>query len=183
MPVTPEDIERRVSDAVFGNKLITNVFRGHVVEAMVAEALEPDWTWCSHDYASCDFDREDGVRLEVKQSAALQSWAVGPPNKISASFDIAPRKGYWEGFNWIPRPGRRAHVYVFAFHSNVDETADHRDPEQWKFYVIRADDLPNAKTISLGPLRRLTEPCSFAQLHEQVAKAARGYGFAKRYSS
>ena len=183
MPVTPEDIERRVSDAVFGNKLITNVFRGHVVEAIVAEALEPDWTWCSHDYASCDFDRDDGARLEVKQSAALQSWSADPPEKMSASFDIAPRKGYWDGLNWVPEPGRRAHIYVFALHKTVDETADHRDPEQWSFYVVRADDLPNGKTISLGPLGRLTEPCNFAELHEQVAKAARGCGFAERRSS
>ena len=47
MPVTPTDIERRVSDAAFGNRLITNVFRGHVAEAIVAEALDPEWTWCS----------------------------------------------------------------------------------------------------------------------------------------
>lgn len=173
MPVTPEDIERRVSTAVFGNKLITNVFRGHVAEAIVAAALEPEWSWCARDYASWDFERDDGVRLEVKQSAALQSWTKQPPKKISASFDIAPRKGYWEGLNWIPDPGRRAHIYVLAFHSFTNETADHRDPAQWRFYVVRSADLPNARTISLGPLGRLSEPCSFAELGKRVSEAAR----------
>ncbi len=183
MPVTPKDIERRVSEAVFGHRLITNVFRGHVVEAIVAEALEPDWTWSSQDHASCDFSRDDGVRLEVKQSAALQSWAVDPPKKICASFDIAPRKGYWEGLTWISEPGRRAHIYLFAFHKTIDETADHRDPSQWLFYVVRADDLPDARTISLGPLGRLAQPCGFAELHDQVAKVAEECGFAMGLSS
>lgn len=172
MQVTPEDIERRVAEAVFGRKLITNVFRGHVAEAIVAAALEPDWSWCSADYASCDFERADGVRLEVKQSAILQSWSSEPPKKVTTNFDVAERKGYWDGLTWVPEPGRRAHVYVLAHHTVTDETADHRDPAQWTFYVVRSAHLPPVKTISLGALRRISAPCGFTELSQRVAEAA-----------
>lgn len=171
-PVTPTDIERKVAQAVFGKKLITNVFRGYVTEAIVASALEPDWTWCSADYASCDFERADGMRLEVKQSAVLQSWSPEPPKRITGSFDVAARQGYWDGPAWVPEPGRRAHIYVLAHHIITDESADHRDPSQWRFYVVRSVDLPPIKTISIGSLQRLTSPCSFDELRDQVAAAA-----------
>lgn len=70
---TVADIQRKVADAAFGRPLITNVMRGQVVEAIVACALEPECRWCAADYSSWDFDRADGVRLEIKQSAARQS--------------------------------------------------------------------------------------------------------------
>jgi hypothetical protein len=170
--VTAADIERKVAQAVFGKKLITNVFRGHVAEAIVDAALAPEWTWCAADYASCDFERADGMRLEVKQSAVLQSWSPEPPKKITGSFDVAARQGYWEGPAWIAEPGRRAHIYVLAHHQIIDESADHRDPSQWLFYVIRSSELPPVKKISLGPLQRLTTPCRFDELCARVAEAA-----------
>jgi hypothetical protein len=37
------DVVARVSDAAFGRSMMMNVPRGHVVEAMVALALEPEW--------------------------------------------------------------------------------------------------------------------------------------------
>lgn len=171
-PVTVADIERKVAEAVFGKKLITNVLRGHVAEAIVAAALEPTWTWCSADYASCDFERSDGLRLEVKQSASLQTWSTEPPKRITASFDVAERTGYWEGASWIEQRGRYAHVYVLAHHHVTDDTADHRDPAQWSFYVVRSADLPATKRISLAALQRLTAPCPFEPLRDRVTAVA-----------
>jgi len=57
------DVVARVSDAAFGRSMMMNVPRGHVVEAMVALALEPEWRWCAADHASWDFEHETGVRL------------------------------------------------------------------------------------------------------------------------
>lgn len=91
---TAADIQRKVADAAFGRPLITNVLRGQVVEAIVACALEPEWHWCAADYSSWDFDRADGFRVEIKQSAARQSWATSD-KPSSCSFDIAERKGYF----------------------------------------------------------------------------------------
>ena len=61
--VTAADIAHKAAQAIFGQKLINNVFRGYVAEAIVAAALEPEWNWCSADFASCDFERPDGMGL------------------------------------------------------------------------------------------------------------------------
>lgn len=165
------DIQAKAAAAAFGKPLITNVHRGLIAEAIVACALEPDWSWCSADYASWDFERSDGLRLEVKQSAARQSWAVD--NAIGrASFDVAARVGRYEGTRWIPEPERPAHLYVFAHHVVADASADHRDPAQWRFYVSAASELPPVKRIALGPLQKRTTPVAFSDLKSRVAAVA-----------
>ena len=164
-------IQQKVSESAFGRPLITNVLRGHVVEAIVALAVEPDWIWCSEDYSSWDFERANGLRLEVKQSASRQSWATS--DKPSAcSFDIAERKGRWEGKSWVEEPGRAAHIYVFAHHPIADSNADHRHAGQWHFYVIPAKQLPLSKRLSLSRARSLAPACSFEELGQQVKVVA-----------
>lgn len=168
-----EDIQRKVAAAAFGRPLITNVHRGMVAEAIVAAALEPEWRWCSEDYSSWDFERSDGAKLEVKQSAARQSWAAADAKPSACSFDIASRTGRWEnGVEWIAEPGRSAHIYVFAHHPVVGETADHRDPAQWQFYVIATQRLPHTRRLSLIRLRSLGEACTFENLRQSVSAAA-----------
>lgn len=170
---SPEDIRRKAAAAAFGKRLITNIHRGLVVEAIVACALEPDWCWCSQDYSSWDFERSDGLRLEVKQSAARQSWAEvsAPPSRCS--FDIAARTGRYEsGSRWVGEPGRNAHIYVLAHHPIFDATADHTDSVQWRFYVIPAKLLPATDQIALSRVRSLAEACSFADLPDAVLHAA-----------
>jgi hypothetical protein len=165
---TVADIRQKVADAAFGKALITNVLRGQVAEAIVHSALEPDWTWCAADYASWDLQRSDGLRAEVKQSAALQSWHDGRISR--ASFDIAPRNSWIDGQGWI-NPERAAHLYIFAHHPVTDETADHRNPAQWVFYVVPTADLPVGKTVGISTLAGLTTPCRFAALRDQVNAA------------
>jgi len=170
-PPTTWDILRKVADAAFGRPLVTNVLRGMVAEAIVACALEPEWHWCAQDYANWDFERADGLRLEVKQSAARQSWATS--DKPSAcSFDIAARKGRLEGATWIDAPGRAAQIYVFAHHPVADISADHRDPAQWNFHVVRSADLPATRSLSLACARRLCPAVDFAMLKAAVSAAA-----------
>lgn len=65
-----EEIAAAAADAAFGSPLVTNVHHGLIAEAIVAKALGPTWRWCSSDYSAWDFERTDGVRLEVKQAAA-----------------------------------------------------------------------------------------------------------------
>jgi hypothetical protein len=161
------DIMRKVSEAAFGKPLITNVLRGHVVEAIIATALEPEWTWCSADYAGWDFERADGLRLEVKQSAARQSWTA-PSNKSRPSFDIAARTGHWVGAEWIEEAGRAADIYVFAHHDVSDDGADHRSPEQWTFYVIPTERLPEGKQIGINRVISLARPCRYSALRDAV---------------
>jgi len=160
----------KVSEAAFGKPLITNVLRGQVVEAIIAMALEPDWKWCSADYASWDFENATGCRLEVKQSALRQSWETDASVKSVPGFDVAARKGRWEGTKWIAEPGRAAHLYILAYHGIADDSADHRDPRQWAFFVIPSMSLPPVKRLTLPKAKQLAQPCSVADLRS-VANA------------
>jgi hypothetical protein len=159
----------RASEAAFGRPLVTNVLRAMLVEAIVAEVLSDAWTWCSADYASWDFQSPDGVRLEVKQSAARQSWATETSLPSRCSFDIAARTGGWVGQDWVAEPGRQADIYVLAHHPVADASADHRDAYQWRFYVVPTIVLPPTKRISLTGVQALTQAVSFDQLVDRVA--------------
>jgi hypothetical protein len=107
---TANEIVARAAAEMFGKPFLTNVHRAAVVEAIVAAALEPDWTWCSDDYASCDFRHKvSGARLEVKQSASLQSWNAKDRKQSRCSFDVRERTGEWiDGVKWVERRGRNA---------------------------------------------------------------------------
>jgi hypothetical protein len=154
LPFGPAEVVQRAADAAFGSPLVTNVLRAQLVEAMIALALDPTWSWCSADYAPCDFQRADGLRLEVKQSAARQTWSTEKPSK--AIFDVAARTGRNEQHGWVEEYGRAAHIYVFAQHPVFDDSADHRDPTQWQFYVLPTSALPNVKQIALGTIKTMT---------------------------
>ncbi|QZP07220.1 hypothetical protein [Caenibius sp. WL] len=165
------DVIAKVSQAAFGSALVTNVLRGQVAEAIVALALEPEWNWCSADYSGWDFERPDGLRLEVKQSAARQSWSTGKPSK--PIFDVAARTGHWEsGTQWIAQVGRPAHIYIFAHHGIYADHADHRDPAQWAFYVVATRDLPDLKQAALSTISRFTTPVPVTALADKVRVTA-----------
>lgn len=159
----------RISERMFGKPILRNDIRGEVVEEMVAMALEPDWELCAGDWAAFDLQhRTSKLRMQVKQSAARQSWHSGTCPIVRPCFSIAEKTGRWEGATWIAEPGRNADIYVFGWHPLTEVDADHRDPDQWLFYVVAAPILPTQKTISLTPLRKLASPTSFANLGRAV---------------
>ncbi|MHA6643739.1 hypothetical protein [Mesorhizobium sp. A623] len=174
-----ESIIASATSTAFGKPLVNNVLRSIISEAIVDAALDDNWTWCSADWAGIDFQHADGTRLEVKQSAALQSWQNADKKPSQSRFDIARRSGFWESsITWIPTPGRNADIYVFAYHPVTDDAvADHRDPSQWLFYVVEESGLPRvAKTISLAAVRKLVDPVGVDELNKTVfilIKAAR----------
>jgi len=141
---TADDIRAKASFMAYGKSLIENSYRGLVVEVIIGEALGPDWRHCSADWSGWDFEHATGCRLEVKQSAARQTWPAPKKPKLP-SFDIGERTGYYKGADWIRQAGRLAHVYVFAFHPLRDGSADHRDPGQWQWcrrsYCRRPNEL------------------------------------------
>jgi hypothetical protein len=147
-----ERIKQRLFEALVGKPLVSNAFRGTLVEAIIAEALDPEWRWCADGWGSFDFEGPNGIGLEVKQSAARQNWHDQSSKACPARFDIAERTGFWnEKSKWIDAPGRAAAIYIFAHHSVFDAAiADHRDPLQWDFYAARASALPAQKTIGLA---------------------------------
>jgi hypothetical protein len=167
------DLERRILTTLLGRPLVTNAFRGMLVEAMLAQVLEPGWRWCSEDWALHDFESADGVRLEVKQSAALQSWNAETSKPGAGRFDIAPRKVHWEGATRIKAAGRNASIYVFAWHPVTDQiAADHRLPDQWLFYPVAERNLPMQSTIARSRIESLAEPVAIAGVYDAVERLA-----------
>jgi hypothetical protein len=152
---------------VFGNPLIANNYRGLVAEIIVGAALGSEWRMCSEDWRGWDFEHAAGCRLEVKQSAARQTW-TGMRPATKPIFDIRVRTGYFEGADWVSDHRRFADIYVFAHHPVVDATADHRDVLQWRFYIVSAKCLPAGKTISLVRIAVLADPVPWTGLATAV---------------
>jgi hypothetical protein len=163
-----EDIlHRRIMERLIPNydrRLMNNVDRGRYVEAMIALALEDSWHPTSEDWDWAPWDLEStyGSRIEIKHSAALQSWSVnlGAPRPSPPRFDIAHRERTYTkgGGRWpIYIPGRPSDIYLFAWHPETNPSiADHRRSEQWRFYVVPKDMLPERQqTIGLNPVRRI----------------------------
>ena len=165
----------RLFNALLGEPLVGNAFRGTLVEAIVAEALASEWHWCADGWGSFDFVNADGLGLEVKQSAARQDWHDQDAKPCVCRFDIASRTGRWDGALWVAEPGRSAALYVFAHHPVFNPAlADHRDPEQWEFYVVPATELPAQRSLGLNGIRSLASAVSFGGLAEAVATAKAG---------
>lgn len=111
-----------------------------------------------------------GLRIQMKQSAARQSWHKGECRPPKPRFSIAEKTGRWEdGDRWVEERSRNAEIFFFAWHPLTDATADHRDPDQWEFYVVLENALPKQGSISLVGIGQLTEPVGFADLSAAVA--------------
>ena len=175
-------VAERLIERVYNQPLISNVDRGAYVECMVELALSesrPPWsltdTWAAWDLEQ----RQTGARIEVKQSAARQTWSASGALKSSPSFDIRPRNGYYiggdvSGSEWFETGlMRHADLYVMAWHGEQDvRIADHRQPEQWQFYVVPEHRLPaGQKTIGLNPLGSLSTPCRYEDVSGMVERA------------
>lgn len=155
---------------------LDNVWRGLLVEAQVAELLGAAWEYEGSNWGGWDFVGPQRHRLEVKQSAALQPWG---PTK-SSSFSIAHKKSRWgpDGNHISSIPVRWAHVLLCAWHPITDPLlADHRDVDQWIYYVVPTTLLPpfgapGATTINLHRLRILTDPVDADGLRDRIEATA-----------
>jgi hypothetical protein len=147
------EIAKKAGDAAFGNPLVENSWRSHVVEMIVECVLSPEWRWSAEGWSGWDFEHvETSLRLEIKQSAAKQPWKGTPKRASQPRFSIRAAKLHWtDGVNPRPLPGR-AEIYIFAYHPIKNDTADHRDPLQWTFYVVRTRDLPEGESVPLSKL-------------------------------
>ena len=152
------DVAQRLAQRLFDRPLIQNSFRGAFVEELIAPYMSKGgWRHCGDDWGSWDFEHPSGSRLELKQSAAVQSWSNDDAKiETSPSFNISAKSGYWAGKDWFDAPGRHANIYLFAWHGERSlKSADHRTIDQWEFFALNAGDLPRQRSIKLGALRAL----------------------------
>ena len=155
--------------------LLSNTNRGVLAEYIVAKALGIRDTkrveWDQYDLEI------DGVKVEVKSAAYVQTWKQPQLSKIA--FGIRPAKGWDARTNtYAASLGRSADVYVFCLLNGTDrQHVDPLDVEQWTFYVLPTSVLnrkvPVQSMIRLRPLIALDpHQCTYDELKAAIHAAA-----------
>jgi len=140
------------------SELVGNALRGMLAEYIVALDLD-----CSdgirREWDAVDIKTPDGIRVEVKSAAYIQSW--GQKKLSPIRFEIQPTRGWDSETNMVTdNKIRQSDVYVFCVlaHQNK-ETIDPLDLSQWEFHILPTRTLNEKfgeqKTIILSSLLRL----------------------------
>ena len=156
--------------------LTGNAIRGILAEYIVASAVgkaggnRTEWD-------ACDIETNEGIKVEVKSSAYLQSWSQKKLSTIQ--FGVRPTQVWDSKTNtYSSEFARQSDVYVFCVLQHKDqETIDPLNMDQWNFYVLATNKLNEAvgrqKTITLGSLREL-DPVTvpYGKLNASIKSAA-----------
>lgn len=153
----------RLRDDLLATRIIENSLRGHLCEIMVAEAMGPECRLVSGGWHAWDLElgepgTPDFLRIQVKNSAALQSWHSegSTPSECSFSLTYRARPAFFERDNpGVPcEPhGFLCDLYVLCHHPETDPSiADHADPDQWLVYLVPTD--PKRGAITADEIER-----------------------------
>jgi hypothetical protein len=160
--------------------LLDNTERGVLAEFIVATALGIPPGGVREGWAAWDLTTPDGIRVEVKSAAYLQSWAQKELSRISFG---TPRTLAWDadGGGFAGAARRHAQVYVFALLAHTDKaTVDPLDLDQWVFYVLPTAVLDgrtrSQHSITLKTLQGLTAAVGFGEVCQAVHEAAEPAG-------
>lgn len=150
--------------------VLSNAPRGVLAEFLVGHALgaldSPREAW-----ASFDLETREGLRVEVKSAAYVQSWYQNKLTEIR--FDIGQKQN-----EDSTKRDRHSDVYVFALLAEQDmEKINPLDIGQWEFYVVSTCELnrryENQATLGINPLRRLArQVVPYAELEAKVKSVA-----------
>lgn len=157
--------------------ILSNATRGRFAEFIVAAAADIDMGRTRDEWSAFDLETSDGIRIEVKSAAYIQSWFQRALSKISFSTKAAL---YWDSTTntQSKTAGRSAHVYVFCLlHHEKKQTCDPLNLDQWEFYALATHELNNytrsQHSITLKSLQGLTQAIGYDKLgHEITAKNA-----------
>lgn len=156
--------------------LVSNVVRGIFAEFLIAQALGIDTSGVRDSWAAFDLLTPDGVRVEVKSAAYVQSWWQ---RRLSPVSFAVRRTRAWSAETGLMAAdaARQADVYVFALLAHADKASiEPLNVEQWRFFVVPTAVL-DARTrsqhsITLASLRRLAPELRLAEVRAAVAAAA-----------
>ena len=155
--------------------VLNNTLRGTVAEYIVSQATGA----CAPvrvEWDTVDITTPEGIKIEVKSAAYLQSWHQDRPSAIS--FGIAKTYPWdWEKNQYGETQVRSADVYVFCVLAHLNgQTVNPLELTQWEFYVLPARTLDTSlgdqKTVSLSRLKELgAKPLGYDQIRNAVLKA------------
>lgn len=155
-----------------GSDLSNNTFRGMLAEYIVACDLGFE-KGTRTEWDAYDLITNEGIKVEVKSSAYLQSWYQTKLSKIE--FSICPTNAWEASSNtYSSERKRQADVYVFALLKHLDKlTLNPLDLDQWQFYVLPTlilnTKVPNQQKIGLNGLLKLNPiETKFGQIKEKI---------------
>jgi len=154
--------------------LISNTTRGTFAEFIVAMAMESDLSGVREEWDAYDIETKDGIKIEVKTSAYLQTWIQKDYSKIN--FSIKPAY-YWnaETNETSKEKSRPSDIYVFCVLKHKDKnTVNPLILEQWDFYVISTDKINkifgNQGTLQLNSIEKITKCVNYNELKDKIKK-------------
>ena len=157
------------------SNILSNATRGRFAEFVVGTAVGLNPENLRDEWDAYDLTTEDGIKIEVKSAAYIQSWNQKSFSTIS--FSIKPAR-FWDAETNMQRgePKRHADIYVFCHLKHKDQkTIDPLKMEQWDFYVLPTYRLDNYErsqsSITINSLRKLTEPMKYSELKDEIEKA------------
>ena len=155
--------------------ILSNATRGRFAEFIVGTSIGLNPENIRDEWGAYDLTSEDGIKIEIKSAAYIQSWNQKKYSLVS--FSIRPSK-YWDAETNIQQgyPKRHADIYVFCLLKHKDKsTVDPLKMEQWEFYVLPTFTLDNYErsqsSITLTSLRKLTEPKEYIDLNREIGIA------------
>ncbi len=165
-----------------GSDLVGNTTRGLFAEYLVGLAVGAlvgdDSDDVRDEWGSHDLTTPDGITIEVKSSAYMQTWRQ--EKEAAPEFSIAETQG-WDSDSgqYSEKKKRRSDVYVFCLlNHRTKATLDPLNAEQWTFYVVPTarinEVVPSQKKIRLGPLEKKlgARRVAFDGIAEAVRQAA-----------
>ena len=154
--------------------IMGNTERGKIAEYIVAMAANAHRN-TRREWDSYDILTEDGIKIEVKSSAYIQTWVQKTYSNLS--FGIRPTQAWNQIDNTYEQTRKRqADVYVFCvFYCKEQDIANPLDIAQWEFHVLSSkkldSTLPKQKTISLSSIKKLdAQKTDYAGLLKAIHK-------------
>lgn len=139
------------------SNLVGNTLRGWLAEYIVATAIGTA-NGVREEWDVFDLTTPQGVRIEVKSAAYIQSWQQKALSK--PQFSIR-RTVAWDEENGVRETEsvRHSDVYVFCLHHHKEpDTINPLYLNQWTFFVAATsliDQLGNQKTAMLSTIRNI----------------------------
>lgn len=154
--------------------LRSNTARSKLAEFLVSRAL--DATGFPHvEWDSCDVRTTDGIAVEVKAGAYLQTWEQRTLSAVSFG-GLRARTWSPQERRYTPSSTYNADVYVFALmHASDHGSYAALDVAQWSFWVLSQAHVAATGQSSLG-LNRVKalagEPIPYGLLAAGIRAAA-----------
>lgn len=158
------------------SNILDNTLRGVFAEFLVARSLgihhQHRVEWEPFDLRS-----NEGVRIEVKSAAYVQSWEQTKFSKIS--FGIGPTSSLDKKTKLYSETRQRhSDLYIFCLLGSPESwEVNPLNLNHWTFFLLETKlldaKLPTQKRISLSRLERLgAKKCNYSQLPDAVLSAS-----------